>query len=110
MSVIRSRRAHDVDMLTLHSVTAGYGETTVLRNVDFTVGDGEVVALLGPNAPARRHCCGRPRGFVKPRSGRVEFGGGGPDGSPAPRLRDAWRVPPARGSGDLSVASPFGRI
>jgi len=75
MSVIRSRRAHDVDMLTLHSVTAGYGETTVLRNVDFTVGDGEVVALLGPNGAGKTTLLRTATGFVKPRSGRVEFGG-----------------------------------
>jgi branched-chain amino acid transport system ATP-binding protein len=60
-------------MLTLHSVTAGYGETTVLREVDFTVGDGEVVALLGPNGAGKTTLLRTATGFVKPRSGRVEF-------------------------------------
>ena len=35
------------------SVTAGYGDTTVLRSVDLTVGDGMVVALLGPNGAGK---------------------------------------------------------
>ncbi len=62
-------------MLTLHSVTAGYGESTVLRDVNFTVGDGEVVALLGPNGAGKTTLLRTATGFVKPRSGRVELGG-----------------------------------
>ena len=62
-------------MLTLHSVTAGYGETTVLRDVKFTVGDGEVVALLGPNGAGKTTLLRTATGFVKPRLGRVEFDG-----------------------------------
>jgi branched-chain amino acid transport system ATP-binding protein len=60
-------------MLTLHSVTAGYGEATVLRAVQFTVGDGEVVALLGPNGAGKTTLLRTATGFVKPRSGRIEF-------------------------------------
>jgi branched-chain amino acid transport system ATP-binding protein len=60
-------------MLNLRAVTAGYGETIVLRNVDFTVGDGEVVALLGPNGAGKSTLLRTATGFVKPRSGRVEF-------------------------------------
>ena len=62
-------------MLTLDSVTAGYGDTTVLRNVDFTVGDGEAVALLGPNGAGKTTLLRLATGFVKPRSGRVAFDG-----------------------------------
>jgi branched-chain amino acid transport system ATP-binding protein len=62
-------------MLTLHSVTAGYGGVTVLRNVDFTVGDGEVVALLGPNGAGKSTLLRTATGFVKPTAGRVTFDG-----------------------------------
>jgi branched-chain amino acid transport system ATP-binding protein len=62
-------------MLTLQSVTAGYGDSTVLRNVDFTVGDGEVVALLGPNGAGKTTLLRTGTGFVRPRSGRVEVAG-----------------------------------
>lgn len=62
-------------MLSLRSVTAGYGETTVLRNVDLDVGDGEVVALLGPNGAGKTTLLRTATGFVKPRSGRIDFGG-----------------------------------
>jgi branched-chain amino acid transport system ATP-binding protein len=60
-------------MLTLNSVTAGYGGATVLRNIDFTVGDREVVALLGPNGAGKSTLLRTITGFVKPTSGRVTF-------------------------------------
>jgi branched-chain amino acid transport system ATP-binding protein len=62
-------------MLTLTSVTAGYGDSTVLRNVDFTVGDGEVVALIGPNGAGKTTLLRTATGFVKPKSGKVGLDG-----------------------------------
>jgi len=62
-------------VLTLQNVTAGYGPTTVLRNVDFSVGDGEVVALLGPNGAGKTTLMKTAAGFVRPRSGQIEFDG-----------------------------------
>jgi branched-chain amino acid transport system ATP-binding protein len=62
-------------MLELQSVTAGYGESMVLRDVNFAVGNGEVVALLGPNGAGKTTLLRTATGFVKPRSGRVNFGG-----------------------------------
>ena len=35
------------------SITAGYGRTIVLRDIDLAVGAGEVVALLGPNGAGK---------------------------------------------------------
>lgn len=60
-------------MLTLHSITAGYGDSTVLRDVSITVGEGEVVALLGPNGAGKTTLLRTATGLVKPRSGRIEF-------------------------------------
>ena len=62
-------------MLHLESITAGYGDAIVLRDVDFSVGDGEVVALLGPNGAGKTTLLRTATGFVKPRSGRVELAG-----------------------------------
>ncbi len=36
-------------ILEVEHVSAGYGEAPVLRDVSFTVGQGEITALLGPN-------------------------------------------------------------
>jgi branched-chain amino acid transport system ATP-binding protein len=86
-------------MLTLDSVTAGYGDTTVLRNVDFTVGDGEVVALLGPNGAGKTTLLRLATGFVKPRSGRVAFDGDDVTGSAPYRYsrRGICHLPEGRG-------------
>jgi branched-chain amino acid transport system ATP-binding protein len=62
-------------MLSLQAVTAGYGDATVLRNVDFTVADGQVVALLGPNGAGKTTLLRTATGFVKARTGRIEFNG-----------------------------------
>src|SRR4051794_18906077 len=46
-------RERQTDMLTLENITAGYGDTTVLRDVTIEVPAGEVVALLGPNGAGK---------------------------------------------------------
>ena len=40
-------------VLTLRSLDAGYGGVPVVRDLDLEVDSGEVLALLGPNGPAR---------------------------------------------------------
>ena len=62
-------------MLTLTSVTAGYGQTTVLRDVSLTVAEGEVVALLGPNGAGKTTLLRTATGLVKPRAGKIELAG-----------------------------------
>ncbi len=69
-------------MLTLDFITAGYGDSTVLRDVSFTVGDGEVVALLGPNGAGKTTLLKTATGFVKPRSGQIHFDGQDMTGRP----------------------------
>jgi branched-chain amino acid transport system ATP-binding protein len=73
-------------MLTLDSVTAGYGATTVLRDISLTVAPGEVVALLGPNGAGKTTLLRTATGFVRPRSGRVEFDGADLTGQPPHRF------------------------
>ena len=86
-------------MLTLDSVTAGYGDTTVLRSVDFTVGDGEVVALLGPNGAGKTTLLRIATGLVKPRSGRIAFDGHDVTGNAPYRYsrRGVCHLPEGRG-------------
>jgi branched-chain amino acid transport system ATP-binding protein len=86
-------------MLTLTSVTAGYGGSTVLRGINLTVGDGEVVALLGPNGAGKTTLLRTATGLVKPREGRVEVGGEDLTGA-APHVfarRGVCHVPEGRG-------------
>src|SRR4051794_6941447 len=58
-------------LLELQQLTAGYGETVVIRNVSLTVGAGELVALLGPNGAGKTTTLRTISGLIKPLGGRV---------------------------------------
>ena len=62
-------------MLELENITAGYGDTVVLRDVSVSVPDGKVVALLGPNGAGKTTLLRVASGLIKSMSGRVELNG-----------------------------------
>ena len=41
------------NIFTLNSLSVGYGKLNVLRDISFTVGAGEFVALIGPNGAGK---------------------------------------------------------
>jgi branched-chain amino acid transport system ATP-binding protein len=57
--------------LELDGITAGYGDTTVLRDVSVTLPAGKVVALLGPNGAGKSTTLSVASGLVRPTRGRV---------------------------------------
>jgi branched-chain amino acid transport system ATP-binding protein len=63
------------DMLILAHVDAGYGPTEVLHDVSLTVGEGEIVALLGANAAGKSTTMKTIFGIVRARSGTITFDG-----------------------------------
>lgn len=75
-------------MLRIESLSAGYGEAQVLREVSVQVAEGEVVTLVGRNGAGKSTLVSVLTGLLGPDSGEVLFGG-----TPAPSLadRDAWR-------------------
>src|SRR4051812_1621398 len=58
-------------MFELREVSAGYGDTTVLRDVSLAVPDGSVVALLGPNGAGKTTLLRVASGLLKPSAGDV---------------------------------------
>ena len=62
-------------VLALEGLTAGYDAAAVIRDLDVTVGPGEVVALLGANGAGKTTTLRAVSGLVKPMDGRVLFGG-----------------------------------
>ena len=58
-------------LLRAEQITAGYGETTVLREVSLTVHAGSVVALLGPNGAGKSTLLRTVSGLMRPMSGRI---------------------------------------
>jgi len=61
--------------LELTSVTAGYGRTVVLRDVDLAVAPGTVAALLGANGAGKTTLLRAASGLVRPVSGAIRVAG-----------------------------------
>jgi branched-chain amino acid transport system ATP-binding protein len=61
--------------LELRSITAGYGSTIVLHEVDLAVAPRSVVALLGPNGAGKSTLLRVAAGQLQTRSGTVSIGG-----------------------------------
>ncbi len=68
-------KAHAGAVLELCGVTAGYGRTTVLRDVTLAVAPGSVTALLGPNGAGKTTLLHTAAGVIRPRAGRVVIAG-----------------------------------
>ena len=62
-------------MLTVEGLEAAYGESRILFGIDLTVGEGEVVTLLGRNGMGKTTTIKSIFGMLKPRAGRVSVEG-----------------------------------
>ncbi len=62
-------------MLAAHGLHTYYGSSHVLQGIDFTVGKGEVVALMGRNGMGKTTLIRSLLGLVRPRVGDVRFDG-----------------------------------
>ena len=60
-------------LLEMESVTAGYGETTVLREASCSVPAGAIVALIGANGAGSRPSCGSRRACSRLRAVGFEW-------------------------------------
>ena len=62
-------------VLEIEGLTAGYEDAAVVRELDLSVGEGEVVALLGTNGAGKTTTLRAVSGIVDPMAGSVAFGG-----------------------------------
>jgi branched-chain amino acid transport system ATP-binding protein len=67
-------------LLQLTDVDTHYGQIQILRQVNVTIGEGEMVCLLGGNASGKSTTLKSILGYVTPSAGRVEFLGERIDG------------------------------
>ena len=65
----------DAPALRVRGVSAGYGSTTVLRDIDLVVAPGSVVALLGPNGAGKTTLIRTIAGQIRPTAGSVALDG-----------------------------------
>lgn len=65
---------HAVPILTAQKIQKSYGGTSALRGVDFSVAEGEIVAIMGPSGSGKStllHCLA---GILVPDKGEVRLG------------------------------------
>ena len=71
--------------LVFEGLAKSYGETTVVRDVSLTIGEGEFVSLLGPSGCGKTTILRMVAGLVEPSRGRILIG-----------QDDITRLPPDR--------------
>jgi branched-chain amino acid transport system ATP-binding protein len=77
--------AIDTAVMELRGVSSGYGDSTILRNVDLAVPAGTVTALLGPNGAGKTTLLATASGLIRPTRGSVVLDG-----------NDVSHTPPSR--------------
>ncbi len=92
----------DDALLEVGGLSVRYGPVQALRGISFSVGRGEIVALIGANGAGKSTTLRALSGIVRPASGDILFGGRSIAGaSPAPGGAP-WDGPRPRGAGGCS--------
>src|ERR1022692_802204 len=72
---VRTRRSQLPDMLDARGLHSFYGSSHILHGLDFSVAEGEAVALMGRNGMGKTTLIRSMLGLVPPRSGSVHVAG-----------------------------------
>jgi len=75
VSAGRSKREQGGVLIAAHGLHTYFGASHVLHGVDFTVGEGETVGLMGRNGMGKTTLLRTLLGILTPRSGSVEVDG-----------------------------------
>ncbi len=62
-------------MIALESVSKRYGSKTIIHDISFSVGKGEVVGFLGPNGAGKTTTMRMIAGYTTPTSGQIRVAG-----------------------------------
>ena len=64
-----------MNLLQTEKLSKSFGDTHAVDNVDFTIGEGEVLALIGSNGAGKTTLVNLISGLLQPDSGRILFRG-----------------------------------
>jgi branched-chain amino acid transport system ATP-binding protein len=73
-------------LLSVDAIQVRYGAIVALKGISFTVGEGEIVALLGANGAGKTTTQKTVSGMLRPVAGSITFDGKRIDGVPAHEL------------------------
>ena len=62
-------------MIEAQNLTRRYGDFTAVRDISFSLAEGEIVGMLGPNGAGKTTTIRMITGFLPPTSGRVTVAG-----------------------------------
>ena len=62
-------------MIRIRNMECGYGQNTVLRNIDLSITKGELVGIIGPNGSGKTTLLRAITRLLKPKAGAIFFGG-----------------------------------
>ncbi|MGH6763556.1 MAG: ABC transporter ATP-binding protein [Phyllobacterium sp.] len=65
----------DASFLSLEKLTLAYGNTTAVKDLDLTIKQGELIALLGPSGCGKTTTMRSIAGLLTPKSGRIQLDG-----------------------------------
>lgn len=86
-------------MLQVSGLRAGYGDTTVIRDLDLVVDAGEVAVLIGPNGHGKTTLLRAISGLITPSAGQVTLDGQDVTGRPAEKISGLGLVHVPQGDG-----------
>ncbi len=75
MAVAQRVAAPAASMLKVRDVVRDYGGVMAVAGATFEIPAGRITGLIGPNGAGKSTMVGIVSGFIKPRSGKVEFNG-----------------------------------
>lgn len=64
-----------MSLLALSNITIRYGRLTAVRNVAFTLAEGEILFITGPNGAGKSSLLRAIAGVTPPAGGRIDFAG-----------------------------------
>jgi branched-chain amino acid transport system ATP-binding protein len=71
----RAERAAAAPLLTASALSVNYGKLRALRDIDFEVGEAEIVAVLGANGAGKTSLARALSGLIPTAGGQITFGG-----------------------------------
>jgi branched-chain amino acid transport system ATP-binding protein len=85
-------------LLEVDSIEVRYGAIVAIKGISFSVGEGEIVAMLGANGAGKTTTQKTVSGMLRPSAGSITFDGERIDGTPAHNLirRGICHVPEGR--------------
>jgi branched-chain amino acid transport system ATP-binding protein len=75
-----------MQLLKVDGICKSFGGLNAIRNLDFEVGEGEIVGLIGPNGSGKTTTLNMITGFLKPNEGTISFRGENVTGLPRYRV------------------------